>query len=127
MAGIKKTILVIEDEAKLVAAIKDALKRKDFIVYHAASMVKARGVIEGESKIDAIWLDHYLIGQENGLDFVAWLKKYEQRKNLPIFLVTNTASPEKIHNYLSLGITKFYTKANVRLAHIINDIISYLE
>jgi response regulator of citrate/malate metabolism len=75
-----------------------------------------------------IWLDHYLLGKENGLDFVSWCKNEEkQYKNIPIFVVSNTATPEKVQTYLRLGINKYYVKAEKRLEEIINEINSFLE
>lgn len=124
---VKKNILIVEDEMGLIAAIKDAMMRKNFKVWQASSVTAAKALIVSVKKMDAVWLDHYLLGQESGLDFVAWLKKQAKWREVPIFLITNTASPEKIHNYLSLGIAKYYTKSNVKLDQIISDILAFLN
>jgi CheY-like chemotaxis protein len=73
-------------------------------------------------KIDIIWLDHYLIGREDGLDFVAEVKNDKKWRKIPIFVVSNTASQEKLGAYMSLGVKKYYIKANYRLDDIIKDI-----
>ena len=79
-------------------------------------------------KVDAIWLDHYLFGKGNGLDFVTTIKQEGSKwKNIPVFVVSNTATPEKVNSYLRLGVNKYYTKADHKLADIIGDIQEYLE
>ncbi len=78
--------------------------------------------------MDVIWLDHYLLGKESGLDFVVWCKEEAaDYKNIPIFVVSNTATPEKIQTYLRLGINKYYVKAERRLDEIIKEIKFFLE
>ena len=48
-------------------------------------------------------------------------------KNIPIFVVSNTAGDDKKHAYLNLGANKFYTKSNFRLDQIIDDVKATLE
>jgi CheY-like chemotaxis protein len=66
------------------------------------------------------------MGKENGLDFVADIKNNVDWKSIPVFVVSNTASPDKVHSYMQLGVDKFYTKANFRLDEIIGDIKSHV-
>ena len=123
-----KTILVVEDERPLADAIKIKLGKSGLTVVTARTVEQALRYLEEEVKIDAIWLDHYLLGQENGLDLVAKIKADDSEyKNLPIFVVSNTASPEKVQAYLRLGVNKYYTKADNRLEQIIGDIQEFLR
>ncbi|MFA6028031.1 MAG: response regulator [Patescibacteria group bacterium] len=121
------TILVVEDERPLAEAIKAKLTKSGFEVVTARQVKQALNYLEDKMKISAIWLDHYLIGEENGLDFVAKIKNNEQWKKIPVFVVSNTASAEKVKSYLRLGVNKYYTKADFRLEDIISDIKEYLE
>lgn len=120
------TILVIEDERSLLHAIQTKLERSHFHVVTARSIDDAINCLKG-SATDIIWLDHYLLGKETGLDLIALLKKHPAWKGIPVFVVSNTASPEKVQSYMQLGVTKFYTKADYRLDVIIQDIDSYLH
>lgn len=119
---ISKNILVVEDETPLQQAIKAKLEKGGFSVVSARSVEQAVGFLEDIGKIDVIWLDHYLLGRENGLDFVAKVKNHKDWKNIPIFVVSNTASQDKVKAYLGLGVKKYYTKADYRLDSIISDI-----
>jgi DNA-binding response OmpR family regulator len=122
-----KTILAVEDEVPLLKAIRDKLGRFNFDVVTARTVDQAIGILEDVKKIDAIWLDHYLLGTEDGLDFVAKIKNNEKWKNIPIFVISNTASTDKVSTYIRLGAQKFYTKSDYRLDQIIGDIKEYLE
>lgn len=122
-----KTILVIEDEQPLIDVVSAKIKKCGCAVLSARSVNQALGYLQDKAKIDAVWLDHYLLGKENGLDFVAKVKNNQEWKNIPIFVVSNTASPDKVKSYLELGVKKYYTKADYRLDDILDDIKKALE
>ena len=124
----EKTMLVIEDERPLVEAIKTKLENNSFEVVTARTVEQALNYLEDLKQVDAIWLDHYLLGKEDGLDFVAKLKSHDGKwKQIPIFVVSNTASADKVQSYIRLGISKYYVKAEHRLDGIINEIKSFLD
>lgn len=124
----EKTILVIEDERPLIEAIKKKLENNGFAVTTARTVEQALNYLEDLERVDAIWLDHYLLGKEDGLDFVTKIKSHDgQWKTIPIFVVSNTASPDKVQSYIRLGISKYYVKADHRLDGIINEIKSFLD
>ncbi len=144
LAKAKKTILVIEDERPLLEVVNTKLEKSGFGVIAARSVdqvfnanlaQKGLGIITAKSikealdylddleNIDAIWLDHNLVGKENGIDLVKKFKANGGRwKKIPIFVVSNTESPKTIRSYVELGISKYYVKSNYRLDDIIGDI-----
>jgi CheY-like chemotaxis protein len=124
----KHTILVVEDERPLLEAIQAKLEKGDFEVVTARTVKQALDYMEDLKKIDVIWLDHYLLGKENGLDFVGRVKSEDAPwKSIPIFVVSNTASPDKVKAYLRLGVNKYYAKADSRLDGIAADIKEFIE
>ena len=88
----------------------------------------AKEYIKNLALVDVVWLDHYLMGKEDGLDFVAWCKEENNTKckNLPIFVVSNTASSDKVSTYMQLGVKEYFVKANHRLDEIIATIYKCL-
>lgn len=120
----KKVILVVEDERPLAEAIKLTLEKNNFEVVTTRTVEQAKDYVDDLVKIDAIWLDHYLIGKETGLDFVSWCKNEKNIKciNIPIFVVSNTASADKVTTYMSLGVNKYFIKSNHKLNEIIAEI-----
>ena len=128
MNGNKRTILVIEDERPLVQAIETKLEKNGFTVVTARTVDQAVGYLEDINDISAIWLDHYLPGEKTGLDFVALLKNEGSKwKNLPLFIVSNTASRDNVSSYMQLGVTKYCVKAEHRLDQIVQDVMSSLD
>ena len=123
-----KVVLVIEDEKPLAEAISTKLMKKGFQVVSARAVEQAKDYVTDLVRIDAIWLDHYLLGKEDGLDFVAWCKEEDNAKckNVPIFVVSNTASSEKVSTYMSLGAKKYFVKSNHKLDEIIKEIVETL-
>jgi len=135
----KKTILVIEDERSLLKAIKLKLEKSNFQVITSRSVERAfttpiKNVtisnvrvalehLEELERVDAIWLDHDLLGDEDGLDFVTKFKANGGKwSKVPIFVVSNTASSDLVKTYAKLGVNKYYVKAEYRLENIIKDI-----
>lgn len=116
------TALVVEDERALSNAIKIKLEKNGFTVFNTTNAAEALDLLEKHTEIEVIWLDHYLIGSESGLDLVVKLKQNEKYNKIPVFVVSNTAGGDKIKSYLQLGINKFYTKSDFRLDEIIEDI-----
>ena len=118
-----KTILVLEDERPLLSAIKLKITNAGFEVVTARSVEQALGYLQDAIHIDAIWLDHYLLGRENGLDFVTKLKADEGPwKSIPIFVVSNTATSDTLKTYLHLGVENYFVKSDKRLDEIISEI-----
>lgn len=122
------TILVVEDEVPLLNVIKKKLELSGFTVVSAREVEQALEYLKTIKDIHAIWLDHYLLGEKDGIDFVGELKKENSSfRSIPVFVVSNTASIDKVSTYMELGVTRYYTKANYRLDEIIADIRTSIE
>ncbi len=122
-----KVILVIEDEIPLQRAIKIKLEKEGFSAVTARKVEQALNLMNDLEKVDVIWLDHYLLGKENGLDFVSKIKNTKKWSRIPIFVISNTASADKVKAYLELGVDKYYTKSDLRLDEIIKNIKKITE
>jgi DNA-binding response OmpR family regulator len=129
MSNQNRVILVLEDERPLLEAIKLKLEKNSFEVVTARTVEQAKHYVDDLAKVDAIWLDHYLIGKEDGLDFVAWCKEEDNAKckQVPIFVVSNTASSDKVSTYMRLGAKEYFVKSNHRLDEIVKSIADYLN
>ena len=91
-------------------------------------MQQALKPLEDLEQVDAIWLDHNLLGSEDGLDFVAKLKANGGHwAQLPIFIISNSASAELVKTYAQLGVHHYYVKAEHTLESIIADIRAALN
>lgn len=118
----KRTILVLEDERQLARAVREAFTERGFNPIVVATVEDGLKELENLGHVDVIWLDHYLLGTGNGLDFVVELKSRPEWRSIPIFVVSNTASTSNIRSYIQLGVNNYYTKADYDINQIINDI-----
>lgn len=123
-----KIVLVIEDERPLVQVIQKKLEISGFDVVTARTIDQGLSYMEDIEGIAAVWLDHYLLGEKTGLDFVAKLKSPESKwKEIPIFVVSNTASSTNLQSYIRLGVNKYSVKADHKLEEVVSDIKNFLE
>ncbi len=114
--------LVLEDEMPLMEAIKTKLQHHGWEVHAYRSVNEVVQFVPDLSIFSIIWLDHYLIGVKTGLDLLKRVKEDPKGKDVPVFVVTNTATQENVENYEKLGVVKYYIKSNVKLEDILTDI-----
>jgi DNA-binding response OmpR family regulator len=126
MSNKNPTIMVVEDETLLLQAITKKLKLSGMDVLSCASGQQAVDYLDSLDELpDAIWLDYYLKDM-NGLAFMQELKRNSAWTNIPVMVVSNSASPDKVHNMLALGAKKYILKAEYRLDEIIQMIRDFL-
>lgn len=120
-------IMVIEDEHILLEAITKKFKVMNIGV---VSCISGQQALDYLSELDtlpsAIWLDYYLKDM-NGLEFMQKLKERQDWSNIPVFVVSNSAGPEKVKMMLALGAKKYILKAEYHLDEIIRMIIDYIR
>ena len=93
------TILVVEDEAQVAAALRDLLEREGYAVHVAPTLAAARRALADTSlSLDAMLLDWRLPDGE-GIDL---LKELRKTSELPVLMVT--ARVEVIDRVLGLEI-----------------------
>ncbi len=122
-----KKILVVEDETSLRKAISISLRKQEYEVLMATSADEALNTLSATGSVDAIWLDHYLLNNETGLDFLKKMKDSSNWKNIPVFVVSNSVDDKKVNAYYLMGIEKYYVKAENSLDTIIDDIDQHFE
>jgi CheY-like chemotaxis protein len=145
----KKVILVIEDDIPLLEAVTMKLEKNGFKVISARSVESSfsKGIEEPVTgkvtmdsieraleylkeleQVDAVWLDHNLIGKESGLDFIIKFKANGGKWNkVPIFVVSNTSTSDLQKTYEQIGIKKYYVKAEHKLEDIVTEIKSTIS
>ena len=134
-----KTVLIVEDDAGFVSVITDKFKNLGVTILNANSADEGISALEA-NKVDLIWLDHYLLGEKTGYDFVARVKADPRFSKIPIFLVTNydeygntiammqsMATEKNPKSYLEYGIDKYFVKSNSSLESIFKDAKKYLK
>jgi CheY-like chemotaxis protein len=121
------TVMVIEDETLLLQAISKKLKLSNLDVLSCASGQQALDYLANLDELpDAIWLDFYLKDM-NGLSFMQHLNTNKLWKRIPVFVVSNSASIDKVHSMMGLGAKRYILKAEYRLDQIIEMICTFVE
>lgn len=127
-APIQPVILVVEDDAALLEMICARLHEYGVTTLTATSVAAALAHLDAHPEITALWMDHYLFGQDDGLVLASKVKSDNSgRKSLPIFVISNTATENKVHAYMNLGIEKYIVKANASLDTIVKDVCTALH
>lgn len=122
MRSARETILVIEDEAVLLRAITIKLAKNNFETVSCTGGKQALDYLEAlPEPPDLIWLDYYLKDMD-GLAFMHALRKDPRYKEVPLIVVSNSASPEKVHHMLALGAKQYLLKSQHRLEDIMKII-----
>ncbi len=123
----KYTILVIEDEEMLLDAISRKLQMNGLNVISSTSGKEGIEILnKSENLPDAIWLDFYLKDMD-GFEFMNILNKNDKWMHIPTVVVSNSASPDRVTNMLTLGVKKYYLKAENRLDDIIVSVKQLIE
>ena len=121
------TILVIEDENLLLQAITKKLILNGLNPVSCTSGEQALDYLNNLSELpDVIWLDYHLKGMD-GLAFLKEIKLNPKWEKIPIVVVSNSASPDKVHNMLALGANKYLLKAEYRLDQIIETVKEFVQ
>jgi CheY-like chemotaxis protein len=119
--------MVVEDETLLLQAITKKLKLSGMDVLSCASGQQGVDYLKNLDELpDAVWLDYYLKDM-NGLAFMQELKQNPVWSHIPVIVVSNSASPDKVNNMLALGVKKYILKAEYRLDEIIAMIRDFIK
>lgn len=119
--------MVVEDEVLLLQAITKKLKLSNFDVISCAGGQQAIDYLSNIDEMpDAIWGDFYLKDM-NGLELITALKANPKWAAIPFIVVSNSASPDKVHNMLALGAKKYILKAEFRLDEIIDIVRDFIK
>lgn len=106
----KKTILILEDDQSFAIIFKRWLEDTGFRVVLAGSVPEAKETLKKETP-SLFWIDYYLEGSDNGMDFFRWLKQEPQFKDIPAIMVSVTVDMKKLKEFEKEGITKAFSKS----------------
>ncbi len=121
----QKPILIVEDEKTLMEAVRIKLTHDGFTVVCAGSAEEAEEIMK-TTQPSLIWLDLMLPGMQ-GLEFLRKTRNTEQGSKIPVVVVSNSGSPDKIRESKELGVDTYFVKADWRLEEIIDVVRTILS
>ncbi|OHA52716.1 MAG: hypothetical protein A3A97_01070 [Candidatus Terrybacteria bacterium RIFCSPLOWO2_01_FULL_40_23] len=121
----QKPILIVEDEKSLMEAVRIKLTHDGFTTSCAGSAEEAEEIMK-TTQPSLIWLDLMLPGMQ-GLDFLRKVRTTEEGAKIPVVVVSNSGSPDKIRESKELGVETYFVKADWRLEEIIDVVRTILS
>ena len=113
-----KTVLVVEDERSLSAALKVKLEGAGFQVVTAENGKKALDVVQ-KQKIDVIILD-LIMPVMNGFDFVEAQQALGMK--VPIIVLSNLGQEQDIKRMKALGINSYLIKSDTPISKVVEEV-----
>ena len=117
-------ILLIEDNDQLVKLYQGKLEDEGFDVTVALNGKRGLDLAKSQ-KYDLILLDIMLPEGINGFDVLEALKKDKTLRKIPVIVLTNLASEEKVAK--DIGATDYMVKANVDPKDVVEKIKKVVE
>jgi len=123
------TILILEDERSLFSIIDKELRKLGFKTRIARYVEQAMELVHAEEHVDAVWLDHFLLGRQDGFHFATALRHEAKKsqRDIPIFVVSNIDEHEYSERYKKIESIQFYDKSRESLRSIVGDVRKKLE
>jgi len=118
------TVLVIEEEAAYQKILKDSFEKEKFKVVLASEVRQAFDEITIK-RPDIILLDIMLPGGMNGFDFLEQLKANAKISDIPVIIITNLSSEEKVAK--EVGAVSYFVKSETTIEQIINKVKEVLK
>lgn len=119
--------MVVEDEDLLLQAISKKLALSGVGAISCSGGAQALDYLKNLPELpDAIWLDYHLKDMD-GLSFMKQLKSHPGWSRIPVVVVSNSASPDKVDAMLALGANKYLLKADHFLDEIIQTIKEFIK
>lgn len=116
----KPTIVVIEDDLLLLKAYGIKFKKEGWNTVLLPDGRTAMNYL-GEIPPDAVLLD-LMIPEPSGFEILEALRKNEQWKNVPVFVLTNAGQEESRERAEQLGITEYLVKVDTRIDDVVAKI-----
>ncbi len=120
-----KKILIVEDEKILAEMYQDKFTQAGFRVILTYSAEEAIKILQKEIP-DLILLD-ILLPRENGVSFLAEIRKDPKLSSIPVVAFSNYDDPETKKQAFKLGVKDYLIKTSYTPQEIIKKIKGYLK
>lgn len=116
----KKKILIVEDDRSLQNALVEMISQEGYETISAFDGEEGFQKLS-QNKPDLILLD-IILPKMNGYEFLEQIKKDEDKKDIPVLILTNLEEADNVQKALDLGATTFMIKSDFSLKDILEKI-----
>jgi CheY-like chemotaxis protein len=114
----RKTFLVLEDDADDAILIRRAFTNSACRVFVCRNTSETRAYLLGAGMyadrqrfpFPELFVTDLRLGDESGVKFLAWLRSQKALKDVPVIVISGTATPQDIQSLKRLGVENIYTK-----------------
>lgn len=117
-------ILIVEDEDVLARVLQEKFEGEKFKVTLAKDGSGVLPMVK-KNKPDAILLD-IMLPKVDGLEVLALLKEDEDLKDIPVIVMSNLNSDEKIKKALELGAVDYMIKTQHPIKEVVEKVNEYI-
>lgn len=116
-----KTVLIVEDEQSMQRALKNKLEHAGYTVLAANDGEGAIDALRGATKPDLVLLD-LIMPKLDGISVLRQMKADDALRGVPVVILTNLSSGDKVAEAMQLGTFDFLVKANYSLDDVLRKV-----
>ena len=115
-----KTVLIVEDEQSMQRALKNKLEHAGYAVRVADDGEAALTALR-DAAPDLVLLD-LIMPKLDGISVLRQIKNDEALRSVPVVILTNLSSGDKVAEAMQLGTFDFLVKANYSLSDVLKKV-----
>lgn len=119
-----KTVLIVEDEQSMQRALKNKLEHAGYQILTASDGEGAMAAMKS-TKPDLVLLD-LIMPKMDGITVLRQVKADDALRSVPVVILTNLSSGDKVAEAMQLGTFDFLVKANYSLDDVLKKVIDRL-
>jgi len=116
-----KTVLIVEDELSMQRALKSKLEHAGYTVIAASDGEDAIDALRSSKKPDLVLLD-LIMPKLDGISVLRQMKADDALRPVPVVILTNLSSGDKVAEAMQLGTFDFLVKANYSLDDVLKKV-----
>lgn len=115
------TVLVIEDEISVVAALRESLEDRGYTVVVAHDGIA--GITAAQSKRPAAIILDLGLPKQNGLQFLERVRASKSLFSIPVIVLSNVESSVVMQKCEELGMQCYYVKTHTSIQKVIDTVV----
>lgn len=105
----KKKIMIVDDDARNIFALKATLRSKGFDCIACAGATEALDILRTDNPVDAVLID-MMMPEMDGYEAIPLMKELDHRQSLPVIAVTAQAMLGDREKCLAAGADDYISK-----------------
>lgn len=122
---LKRTVLIVEDEAPLALALGNTLEQEGFTVFSVKD--GEEGLRVAYEKHPDVILADLKLPKMTGIDMIKQIREDVWGKNANVIILSNISNPGTLEAAMSVGAFHYFVKSDSSMADIVRAIKNQLD